>query len=106
MPELNDVGMGWEFKKILPYAVSERVTYMRYSALLLMCPKLLDHHSVDSSIKGSATQTAAQVNDLKAGKWYVNLYTAANPGGEAPGQIAVTIIAFTETGHFFGSICP
>lgn len=28
-----------------------------------------------------------QVNDLKAGKWYVNLYTAANPGGDAPGQM-------------------
>lgn len=28
-----------------------------------------------------------QVNDLKAGKWYVNLYTAANLGGDAPGQM-------------------
>jgi hypothetical protein len=43
--------------------------------------------SVESPIKGSATLTAAQVDDLKAGKWYVNLHTAANPGGEVRGQV-------------------
>jgi hypothetical protein len=43
--------------------------------------------SVDSPIKGSATLTAAQVEDLLAGKWYVNLHTAANPGGEIRGQV-------------------
>jgi hypothetical protein len=42
--------------------------------------------SVESPIKGSATLTAAQAADLLAGKWYVNLHTAANPGGEIRGQ--------------------
>lgn len=43
--------------------------------------------SLESPIKGSATLTAAQVADLLAGKWYVNLHTAANPGGEVRGQV-------------------
>ena len=43
--------------------------------------------SVESPIKGSATLTPAQVADLMAGKWYVNLHTAANPGGEMRGQV-------------------
>jgi hypothetical protein len=43
--------------------------------------------SVESPIKGSATLTAAQVADVMAGKWYVNLHTAANPGGEVRGQV-------------------
>jgi hypothetical protein len=45
--------------------------------------------SVESPIKGSATLTPAQVADLTAGKWYVNLHTAANPGGEVRGQVMV-----------------
>lgn len=44
--------------------------------------------SVESPIKGSATLTAAQAADVLAGKWYVNLHTAANPGGEVRGQVA------------------
>jgi hypothetical protein len=43
--------------------------------------------SVDSPIKGSATLTEAQMADLMAGKWYVNLHTTANPGGELRGQV-------------------
>ena len=43
--------------------------------------------SVDSPVKGSATLTAAQINELMSGKWYVNLHTAANPGGELRGQV-------------------
>jgi len=42
-----------------------------------------------SPIKGSATLTDAQVADLNAGKWYFNVHTAANPGGE----IRVTLAA-------------
>lgn len=40
-----------------------------------------------SPIEGSATLTAAQVADLMAGKWYVNVHTAQNPGGEIRGQV-------------------
>ncbi|HEV7574776.1 MAG TPA: CHRD domain-containing protein [Caldimonas sp.] len=40
-----------------------------------------------SPIVGSATLTPAQVDQVKAGLWYVNLHTAANPGGELRGQV-------------------
>ncbi|MFI4975668.1 MAG: CHRD domain-containing protein [Caulobacterales bacterium] len=40
-----------------------------------------------SPIKGTATLTDAQVADLKAGAWYFNVHTQANPGGEIRGQI-------------------
>jgi len=40
-----------------------------------------------SPIKGTATLTAEQVADLVAGKWYLNLHTAANPKGEIRGQV-------------------
>ncbi|KUM26026.1 CHRD domain-containing protein [Mesorhizobium loti] len=42
---------------------------------------------VKSPIKGSATLTDAQVTDLEAGKYYVNIHTAADPDGEIRGQI-------------------
>lgn len=41
----------------------------------------------DSPFKGSATLTDAQASDLMAGLWYVNIHTAANPGGELRGQL-------------------
>jgi|SRR5215469_4484177 len=44
--------------------------------------------SLASPIKGSATLTDAQISQLEAGKWYVNLHTAANKGGEIRGQLA------------------
>lgn len=40
-----------------------------------------------SPIKGSATLTDAQIAQLEAGKWYVNLHTEANKGGEIRGQL-------------------
>ena len=39
--------------------------------------------------EGSATLTAAQAADLMAGRWYANVHTAANPGGEVRGQMTV-----------------
>jgi hypothetical protein len=36
---------------------------------------------------GAATLTDAQISDLEAGKWYFNIHTAANPGGEVRGQV-------------------
>ncbi|MER8550328.1 CHRD domain-containing protein [Mesorhizobium sp. M0684] len=40
-----------------------------------------------SPIKGSATLTDAQATDLEAGKYYVNIHTAAHADGEIRGQI-------------------
>lgn len=40
-----------------------------------------------SPIKGSAVLTDAQANDLLAGKYYINIHTAANKGGEIRGQV-------------------
>jgi hypothetical protein len=34
-----------------------------------------------------AAPTAAQIAALKAGKTYVNVHTAKNPGGEVRGQV-------------------
>ena len=40
-----------------------------------------------SGAKGSATLTEAQAADLMAGKYYVNIHTAAHAGGEIRGQV-------------------
>jgi hypothetical protein len=42
---------------------------------------------IASPDSGSATLTDAQIADLEAGKWYANVHTAANPGGEIRGQM-------------------
>jgi hypothetical protein len=42
----------------------------------------------DAPIDGTATLTADQAKDLLEGKWYFNLHTAANPGGEIRGQVS------------------
>jgi hypothetical protein len=44
---------------------------------------------MSSPMEGSATLTAAQVADLMAGRWYANIHTAANPGGEIRGQMTM-----------------
>jgi hypothetical protein len=44
-------------------------------------------NATSSPAEGSATLTDAQAADLTAGKYYVNVHTAANPGGEIRGQV-------------------
>lgn len=40
-----------------------------------------------SPFEGSATLTDAQAADVMAGRFYINVHTAANPGGEIRGQV-------------------
>jgi hypothetical protein len=42
---------------------------------------------ITSPVDGTATLTPEQAKDLLDGKWYFNLHTAANPGGEIRGQV-------------------
>ena len=44
-------------------------------------------NATKSPATGSATLTDAQAADLEAGKYYVNVHTQANPGGEIRGQV-------------------
>lgn len=44
-------------------------------------------NAATSPAEGSATLTDAQAADLMAGKYYVNVHTAANPDGEIRGQV-------------------
>jgi hypothetical protein len=43
--------------------------------------------SVPNPAVGSKVLTDDQIADLLAGKWYVNIHTKANPGGEIRGQV-------------------
>ena len=44
-------------------------------------------NATTSPAEGSATLTDAQAADLLAGKYYINVHTEANPGGEIRGQV-------------------
>src|ERR1700704_3669236 len=44
-------------------------------------------NATSSPAEGSATLTDAQAADLMAGKYYVNVHNAANPGGAIRGQV-------------------
>jgi hypothetical protein len=48
---------------------------------------VLPFKSPQSPIEGTAVLSETQVADLVAGKWYTNIHTAANPGGELRGQM-------------------
>lgn len=50
-------------------------------------PPVIPFKKLKSPIKGSETLTDAQAADLEAGKYYVNVHTAANKDGEIRGQI-------------------
>jgi hypothetical protein len=50
-------------------------------------PPTLPVQAGPSPIKGSADLTDQQISDLNAGKWYFNVHTKANPGGEIRGTL-------------------
>jgi hypothetical protein len=43
--------------------------------------------TVTSPIKGQATLTPDQAQQMMAGDWYINVHTKANPSGEIRGQV-------------------
>jgi len=42
---------------------------------------------IGDPIKGQATLTPEQAQQMTAGDWYINIHTKANPGGEIRGQL-------------------
>ena len=42
---------------------------------------------VSNPIKGQATLTPEQAQQMSAGEWYINVHTQANPSGEIRGQV-------------------
>jgi hypothetical protein len=42
---------------------------------------------VSNPIKGQATLTPEQAQQMIGGEWYINVHTQANPGGEIRGQV-------------------
>ena len=58
---------------------------------------------VTSGMDGSAILTAAQAADLMAGRWYANIHTAANRGGELR---AIHTDRIGEAGETFGPRHP
>jgi hypothetical protein len=51
---------------------------------------LLQNNGTAGSASGSATLSDTQEADLLAGKFYANIHTAANTGGEIRGQVSAT----------------
>ena len=50
-------------------------------------PPVIPINDTTSPIKGGQTLTDAQIADIAAGRYYVNLHTAAYPNGEVRGQL-------------------
>ena len=50
-------------------------------------PQVAVKKPITSPIDGTETLTADQAKDLLAEKWYFNIHTPTNPGGEIRGQV-------------------
>jgi FtsP/CotA-like multicopper oxidase with cupredoxin domain len=50
-------------------------------------PQVSVKKPIASPIDGTETLTPEQAKDLLDNKWYFNIHTAANPGGEIRGQV-------------------
>jgi len=56
----------------------------------VIVPFTLNNNGNAGTASGTATLTDAQETDFLAGKWYANVHTAANGGGEIRGQVTAT----------------
>ena len=56
----------------------------------VVIPFTLTNNGTSGSASGTVALTDAQEADLLAGKWYANIHTAANAGGEIRGQVSAT----------------
>jgi hypothetical protein len=52
-------------------------------------PPVITVTNLGQPMTGSQVLTDAQIMDLMGGKWYFNIHTAAHPGGELRGQLAM-----------------
>lgn len=55
-----------------------------------------------SPVVGSALPTPAQADNFRAGSWYLNIHTEANPAGEIRGQAVAEPIAYFRGGMDLG----
>ena len=62
-------------------AIPARAELLSYKA------ELIASGNLSASFDGSATRTESNAAGLMAGRWYVNLHTAAYPAGEIRGQV-------------------
>jgi hypothetical protein len=51
-------------------------------------PFTLVNNGTSGTVSGTVTLTDAQETDLLAGKWYANIHTTTNGGGEIRGQVS------------------
>jgi hypothetical protein len=56
----------------------------------VIIPFTIANNAAAGNLSGTATLTDAQEVDFLAGKWYWNVHTTANPGGEIRGQVTAT----------------
>ena len=56
----------------------------------VIVPFTIANNAATGNLSGTATLTDAQEVDMLAGKWYYNVHTTANPGGEIRGQLTAT----------------
>ena len=56
----------------------------------VIIPFTITNNAATGNLSGTATLTEAQEVDMLAGKWYYNVHTTANPGGEIRGQLIAT----------------
>lgn len=102
VPPVNSAGTGQlearfdKDKQVLHWKLSYSGLSGPVTAAHFHGPALAGHNAgvalplkppLTSPLRGEAALTPVQTADLMAGKWYINLHTAAHPAGEIRGQV-------------------